>query len=79
MGDEKTYSISEAAEALGVSPETLRSWERRYGLLTSKRTAGGRRRYTEEDIDRLRAFVEIARRRRAKDSADVLGEIDEKP
>ena len=36
--------ISEAAKALGVSPDTLRRWEAT-GKITSERTAGGHRRY----------------------------------
>ena len=72
----RTYTISEAAETLGVSAATLRSWERRYALLRPLRTAGGHRRYREEDIDRLRAFVEICRRRRAKSTAALLDAID---
>jgi DNA-binding transcriptional MerR regulator len=34
-----------AAEVLGVSPNTLRSWERRYGYPTPKRTEGNHRNY----------------------------------
>lgn len=36
--------ISEAAKALGVSPDTLRRWEAA-GKITSERTSGGHRRY----------------------------------
>ena len=48
-----TYSIGEAAEMVGLSPDTLRSWERRYGLAAPGRTAGNRRRYTLEDVEAL--------------------------
>lgn len=41
------------AGRLGVAPETLRSWGRRYGLLPSAHTAGGHRRYTQSDLGRL--------------------------
>ena len=34
-----------AAELLGVSPNTLRSWERRFGHPKPRRTAGGHRQY----------------------------------
>lgn len=44
---------------MGVSPELLRAWEQRYGLLQPVRSAGGFRLYTEEDADR------VARMRRA--------------
>jgi excisionase family DNA binding protein len=47
----KMVSIQEAAEFLGVSPQTLRRWEREGRLLPDERTPGGRRRY---DLARLR-------------------------
>ena len=47
------YVISVAAELAGMHPQTLRIYERR-GLLNPARTAGGNRRYTDEDIARLR-------------------------
>ena len=47
----KMVSIQEAAEFLGVSPQTLRRWDREGRLLPDERTPGGRRRY---DLARLR-------------------------
>ncbi|WP_142526129.1 IS607 family transposase [Methylacidimicrobium cyclopophantes] len=47
----KLVGIREAAEALGVSAQTLRRWEREGRLFPDERTAGGRRRY---DLVRLR-------------------------
>lgn len=47
----KLVPIHQAAEALGVSAQTLRRWEREGRLLPDERTAGGRRRY---DLARLR-------------------------
>ena len=41
----KLVPIHDAAEALGVSAQTLRRWEREGRLLPAERTAGGRRRY----------------------------------
>lgn len=46
----KLVPIQEAAQALGVSTQTLRRWEREGKLLPDERTAGGRRRY---DLARL--------------------------
>jgi len=46
--------INAAAELLGVSQSTLRAWERRFGLPTPKRSAGGHRHYDLEEIERLR-------------------------
>lgn len=46
-------SVAVAAARLGLSTSTLRSWGKRYGLATSLRTAGGHRRYSEDDLDLL--------------------------
>lgn len=54
------YIISVAAELAGVHPQTLRMYERR-GLLTPKRTSGNTRRYSERDIERIRAIQELTR------------------
>ncbi len=43
-----------AAEVLGVSPNTLRSWERRYGYPVPKRTVGNHRNYELVELQTLR-------------------------
>jgi len=43
-----------AAEVLGVSPNTLRSWERRYGYPKPKRTPGNHRNYELVELQTLR-------------------------
>jgi MerR family transcriptional regulator/heat shock protein HspR len=52
---EAVYIISVAAELAGIHPQTLRIYERR-GLLNPYRTPGGTRRYSERDLERLRAI-----------------------
>jgi len=52
------YVISVAAELAGVHPQTLRIYERK-GLLEPSRSPGGNRRYSEDDIDRLRRITEL--------------------
>jgi DNA-binding transcriptional MerR regulator len=64
---------SAAAELLGVSPSTLRTWERRLGYPQPRRTPGNHRHYELAEIESLRdalhetgsisAAVEIARQR----------------
>src|SRR3954463_5423701 len=44
-----------AAAMIGVSPSTLRSWERRFGFPTPRRTAGGHRQFDLAEIEALRA------------------------
>lgn len=55
------HRIGEFARRVGVTPELLRAWEQRYGLLRPVRTSGGFRLYGEEDAQR------VARMRRALD------------
>jgi MerR family transcriptional regulator, light-induced transcriptional regulator len=45
--------IGELSRRAGVSPELLRAWERRYGLLRPTRTPGGLRLYSAEDLRRV--------------------------
>ncbi|MGB7587129.1 MAG: MerR family DNA-binding transcriptional regulator [Solirubrobacterales bacterium] len=62
-----------AAEVLGVSPNTLRSWERRYGFPVPRRTAGNHRNYELVELQTLRdaltetgnisSAIELARQR----------------
>jgi MerR family transcriptional regulator, light-induced transcriptional regulator len=46
-----------AAAMLGVSPNTLRSWERRYGFPRPRRTPGGHRQYALGEVESLRATL----------------------
>src|SRR5918996_2244058 len=52
------YVISVAAELAGVHPQTLRVYERK-GLLSPERTSGNTRRYSAEDIAKLRRIQEL--------------------
>jgi DNA-binding transcriptional MerR regulator len=52
------YGISVAADLVGMAPQTLRLYEDR-GLLDPARTAGGTRRYSQDDLDRLRRIGEL--------------------
>ena len=51
--------VGAAAERLGVTASTLRSWERRYGLGPTGRTSGGHRRYTAGDLVVLSRLREL--------------------
>jgi MerR family transcriptional regulator, heat shock protein HspR len=47
------YGISVAAELVGVGVQTLRLYEQR-GLVDPARTSGGTRRYSADDLSRVR-------------------------
>jgi DNA-binding transcriptional MerR regulator len=65
-----------AAEVLGVSPNTLRSWERRYGYPKPRRTPGNHRHYELVELQTLRdalaqtgnisSAIELARQRQSE-------------
>jgi len=52
------YTISVAAELAGVTIRSLRLYERR-GLLAPARTTGGTRRFSQDDLHRLRRIAEL--------------------
>jgi MerR family transcriptional regulator, heat shock protein HspR len=56
--DRGLFSISVAAELAGLHPQTLRIYERE-GLLDPGRSAGGTRRYSRRDIDRLQEICAL--------------------
>ncbi|WP_430460065.1 MerR family transcriptional regulator [Thalassolituus sp. LLYu03] len=56
------YPIRIVSNETGVNAITLRAWERRYGLITPKRTAKGHRLYTEQDIQLIRKVVSLLNR-----------------
>lgn len=53
MTNKSFYKISEFAELIGVSEQTLRNWEKE-GILIPSRTAGGWRHYTQEQLDQYK-------------------------
>lgn len=52
------YSISVASELTGIGPQTLRLYEDK-GLVDPIRTDGGTRRYSEDDVQRIRRIAEL--------------------
>ncbi|MER6864284.1 MerR family transcriptional regulator, partial [Streptomyces sp. NPDC000665] len=52
-------STGAVARRLGVSPTTLRSWERRYAIGPARREPGRHRRWTPGDIARLELMCRL--------------------
>ena len=59
MSDEGVLRIGELSRRVGVSPELLRAWERRYGVLRPTRTKGGFRLYSAADERRVRRMLAL--------------------
>jgi DNA-binding transcriptional MerR regulator len=53
MPESAVLRIGEVSKRTGVSPDLLRAWERRYGLLQPTRSSGGLRLYSSADVERV--------------------------
>jgi len=53
-----TYNIKVVLNQTGIAADTLRAWERRYGLPNPQRTAGGHRLYSERDIATIKWLMD---------------------
>ena len=85
----KLLRIGELSRRVGVPVESLRAWERRYGLLAPSRTQGGFRLYGEDDVARVLAMranlerglfaAEAARLALAEDVAEPIRRLPPPP
>src|SRR4030042_5233267 len=51
------YNLKAVIYEVGLSPATLRAWERRYGLIKPQRTPGGHRLCARQDIEMLKWLI----------------------
>jgi MerR family transcriptional regulator, light-induced transcriptional regulator len=69
-----TLNIAALTRRTGVSPDTIRKWEQRYGVLHPDRTPGGQRRYSERDVARVKWLkARIEEGYRIGEAAALLG------
>jgi MerR family transcriptional regulator/heat shock protein HspR len=57
--ESRTFLISVAAELSGMHAQTLRTYDR-LGLVSPRRTSGGGRRYSQNDVDLLREVQRLS-------------------
>jgi DNA-binding transcriptional MerR regulator len=50
----KRHPIQVVVRRTGLTADVLRAWEKRYGVIEPGRSEGGRRLYSDRDIERLR-------------------------
>ena len=87
MSETGLLRIGELSRRSGVSPELLRAWERRYGLLRPTRSPGGLRLYSADDLRRVETmqrhladgFAAAEAASLAAGTADVRGEQGSAP
>lgn len=58
--EEPRYPIRVVAERTGLTPATLRAWERRYATVAPERSDGSQRLYSDADIQRLRLIARLS-------------------
>jgi MerR family transcriptional regulator, light-induced transcriptional regulator len=68
-GAEPRHPIRVVAQRTGLSPDVLRAWEKRYGVVTPGRSATGQRLYSDDDVDRLRLL------RQATEAGRAIGRV----
>ena len=49
-----TFNLKAVLQETGLKPDTLRAWERRYGLPQPERSPGGHRLYSQQDIETIK-------------------------
>ncbi len=54
LSDKPMYNAKAVTLQTGLTPATLRAWERRYGVLLPDRTSGGHRLYSDRDVASLK-------------------------
>lgn len=52
------YNLKVVLKETGLAADTLRAWERRYGLPVPNRTAGGHRLYSQRDIETIKWLIQ---------------------
>ncbi len=53
-----TFNLGAVVQETGINPDTLRAWERRYGLPQPDRSEGGHRLYSQQDIRTVKWLLE---------------------
>lgn len=71
-------AIGSLAQRTGVPVDTLRAWERRYGVLHPSRTDGGQRRYDDGDVERvLWLAARVLEGQRISDAVGALTSLEQ--
>jgi DNA-binding transcriptional MerR regulator len=68
---EPIYNLKSVVRETGIKPDTLRAWERRYGLPKPARTEGGHRRYSQRDIEIVKWLLD-----RQQEGLQIKGAVE---
>ncbi len=59
MKSDSLYTIKYVSQRTGLTPHTMRAWEKRYAAVVPQRSSKNRRLYSEEDVLRLQLLKEL--------------------
>src|SRR5687768_7026956 len=65
------YNLKVVLKETGLAADTLRAWERRYGLPMPQRSAGGHRLYSQRDIETIKWLI-----KRQEDGLSISRAVD---
>ena len=65
------FNLKVVLKETGLAADTLRAWERRYGLPMPQRTAGGHRLYSQRDIETIKWLI-----KRQEDGLSISRAVD---
>ena len=65
------FNLKVVLKETGIAADTLRAWERRYGLPLPQRSAGGHRLYSQHDIETIKWLM-----RRQQDGLSISRAVD---
>jgi DNA-binding transcriptional MerR regulator len=68
------FRIGQVTEHTGLSASTIRTWERRYQVVTPRRTDKGTRLYSQQELHRLRLIKQLTD---TGEAVGVLAELDD--
>ena len=67
FSDKRLYhSIHEVADHFAVNTSTIRFWEKEFDNINPKKTAGGTRQYTKEDVKQLEIVYHLVKEKGLK-------------
>jgi methanogenic corrinoid protein MtbC1 len=71
FNEEPIYNLKVVVRETGIKPDTLRAWERRYGLPEPARTTGRHRLYSQRDIEIIKWLI-----RRQEDGLSISRAVE---
>src|SRR5919112_4416454 len=66
-----SFNLKVVLKETGIAADTLRAWERRYGLPMPQRSAGGHRLYSQRDIETIKWLM-----KRQEDGLSISRAVD---